>query len=47
MAAAESALKRNASTLAVLPIGRLVAADGYLARLRANGYAVEAPDPES
>ncbi|WP_166774556.1 TraB/GumN family protein [Xanthomonas sp. CFBP 8151] len=40
---ATAALQRNRSTFAVLPISRLTAADGYLARLQALGYAVEAP----
>ncbi|KER82288.1 polysaccharide biosynthesis protein GumN [Xanthomonas arboricola pv. celebensis] len=40
---ATTALQRNRSTFAVLPISRLTAADGYLARLQALGYAVEAP----
>lgn len=43
LAAAEDALARNASTLALLPIGELTGADGRLAQLRAKGYAVEDP----
>jgi hypothetical protein len=42
--AADAALTRNTVTLASLPIARLVAADGYLARLKARGYAVQEPD---
>lgn len=38
-----AALQRNRSTFAVLPISRLTAPDGYLARLQALGYEVEAP----
>ncbi|MBB5864869.1 TraB/GumN family protein [Xanthomonas sp. 3058] len=40
---ATTALQRNRSTFAVLPISRMTAADGYLARLQALGYTVEAP----
>ncbi|WP_246189341.1 TraB/GumN family protein [Pseudoxanthomonas kalamensis] len=40
---AEKALAENHSTFAMLPISRLLAADGYLADLAAKGYAVEAP----
>ena len=43
LAAAEAALKNDAIALAILPIGRLVATDGYLAKLKARGYAVEEP----
>jgi hypothetical protein len=43
MAAAESALARNPSTFATLPIAELLKADGYLAKLQAKGYRVEAP----
>lgn len=43
MAAAEAALARNASTFATLPIAELLKRDGYLARLQAKGYEVEAP----
>jgi uncharacterized protein YbaP (TraB family) len=43
LAAAEAALAKNASTLAVLPIADLTNADGRLAQLRAKGYAVEEP----
>ncbi len=41
--AAESALARNRSTFAMLPIAELLRADGYLAKLQAKGYQVEAP----
>lgn len=43
MDAAESALARNRSTFATLPIAELLKPDGYLAKLRARGYDVEAP----
>lgn len=43
MAAAEASLARNASTFATLPIAELLKPDGYLARLQAKGYEVEAP----
>lgn len=43
LAAADEALARNASTLAVLSIERMLAPDGYLARLKARGYVVQAP----
>jgi len=46
MAAADKALANNSVTLAVLPMGRLVAADGYIARLKAKGYVVREPDAE-
>jgi hypothetical protein len=42
--AASAALARNAVTFARLPITDLLAKDGYLAKLQAKGYAVEAPD---
>jgi hypothetical protein len=43
LAAVDSALKKNKSTFAVLPISQLLAADGWLAKLRAKGYLVEDP----
>lgn len=43
---AEAALARNTSTFAVMPIDQLTREDGWLARLRAKGYAVEAPEDE-
>jgi hypothetical protein len=43
MAAAEAALRDNASTFALLPISELLKPDGYLAKLQARGYEVEAP----
>ena len=41
---AERALRENVTTLAVVPIPELFADDGYLAALRAMGYAVQEPD---
>jgi uncharacterized protein YbaP (TraB family) len=41
--AAESALGRNASTVAVLSTAQILKPDGYVARLRAKGYLVEDP----
>jgi hypothetical protein len=41
---AERALRENESTLAVVPIPELFAADGYLAALRARGYEVIEPE---
>lgn len=43
LAAAEKTLDENAVSLAVLPVSQLFEDDGYLATLRARGYAVEAP----
>ena len=42
--AASAALAKNAVTFARLPINELVAKDGYLAKLKARGYTIEAPD---
>ena len=42
--AAEAALAKNTSTFATLPISQLLKADGYLSRLQAKGYMVEAPE---
>jgi hypothetical protein len=42
--AAKAALARNDSSFAMLPMDRVVDADGFLARLRSQGYRVEAPD---
>ena len=41
---AEAALKNDAVAVAILPIARLVAPDGYLAKLRARGYVVQEPE---
>ena len=42
--AAEAAIKNNKVALAVLPIGRIVSTDGYVAKLRSRGYSVEEPE---
>lgn len=46
MDAAGKALAEHRSTLAMLPMGDLLAPDGYLARLKAQGYTVESPDAQ-
>jgi len=43
LAAVDSALSKNKSTFAVLPIPQLLAPDGWLAKLRARGYSIEDP----
>lgn len=43
LAEAERALAGNASTFATLPIAELLKPNGYLAKLEAKGYVVEAP----
>lgn len=43
LAAAEEALEADEVSLAMLPLGQVIAPDGYLARLRERGYEVEAP----
>ena len=40
---AEQSLGANQTTLAIVPLGKLLRADGYLDRLRAKGYLIEAP----
>jgi TraB family protein len=42
--AASAALEKNAVTFARLPIIDLLAKDGYLVKLKAKGFTVEAPD---
>jgi flavin-binding protein dodecin len=42
-AAAEAALAKNRTTFATLPIAEVLKTDGYLAKLKARGYEVEAP----
>lgn len=42
--AADKALARNRITFSVLPLRHLLDADGLLARLRARGYLIEAPE---
>jgi uncharacterized protein YbaP (TraB family) len=41
--AADAALDKNESSVAVLPIMELLKSEGYLAKLRAKGYAVQEP----
>lgn len=43
LGAAEAALAKNRVTFAVLPMRELLKPDGYIAKLRAKGYAVEEP----
>ena len=43
VAAAEAALARNASTVAVLSIDQILKPDGFVAQLREKGYVVEDP----
>jgi uncharacterized protein YbaP (TraB family) len=40
---AQQALQKNASTVAVVPIKKVLAADGWLAALRARGFEVQEP----
>jgi hypothetical protein len=44
LAAAEKALATNKSTVAMVPLSRLLDPKGYLADLQAKGYVVEQPD---
>lgn len=44
MAAAETALGKNAVTFAMLPLNDLLGQHGYLAKLQQKGYTVIAPD---
>lgn len=44
LAAAEKALATNTSTFAVLHLDRILAADGYIAALKAMGYHVQQPE---
>jgi TraB/PrgY/gumN family len=43
MSAAETALTKNASSFAILPVGQLLREDGFLAKLAAKGYMIEEP----
>lgn len=43
IADAERALGANPTTFAIVPLGKLTRDDGYLARLRAKGYVIDAP----
>ena len=42
---AEHALDKNTQTFAVLPMHELLAPDGYMRSLQADGYIVQAPNP--
>jgi len=44
MDAAEAALVRNRSTVAILSMDQLLSSDGYLAKLKSLGYSVRSPD---
>ncbi len=46
LTSAETALAKNAVTVAVLPIAQLVTPEGYLAKLRQKGYVVTEPETE-
>jgi len=46
LATARASLAKNAQTFAMLPIKELLSADGYLSKLKAEGYQVEAPDAD-
>jgi hypothetical protein len=43
IAEAERALRENETTFAIVPLAKLMRADGYVARLSAKGYVVDAP----
>jgi hypothetical protein len=43
MDAAAKSLGANQTTLAIVPLAKLTRAGGYLERLRARGYSIEAP----
>ncbi len=45
--AADDALAKNRRTLALLPMGELLSPQGYLAKLKAQGYTVEAPNEQN
>ena len=40
---AEKSLAANPTTFAIVPFVKLTRADGYLEKLRARGYLIEAP----
>jgi hypothetical protein len=42
--AAEAAVASNKVSFATLPIGQLTRPDGYLSKLRAHGFQIEAPE---
>jgi len=41
--AAERSLATHQTTFAIVPLAKLTRDDGYLSRLRARGYLIEAP----
>jgi hypothetical protein len=41
--AAGNSLAKNETTFAIVPLGKLTRAGGYLELLRARGYVIEAP----
>jgi hypothetical protein len=43
MDAAAKSLAANETTLAIVPLAKLTRAGGYLERLRARGYSIDAP----
>ena len=43
MQEAEAALKRNRTTVAVVPLENMLGPNGYAAKLRAKGYEVSNP----
>jgi len=43
VAEAERALRENETTFAIVPLTKLLREDGYIARLRAKGYVIDAP----
>jgi hypothetical protein len=44
VAEAERALRDNETTFAIVPLGKLMSDDGYVARLRARGYVIDVPE---
>ncbi|MFK2878308.1 TraB/GumN family protein [Rhodanobacter hydrolyticus] len=46
VAAARDALTKNDTSFAMLPMDELMATDGYLAKLAAQGYTVESPEQQ-
>lgn len=47
LGAAQAALEKNNVTFAAVPLGTLLGANGYLARLEARGYTIIAPDEDT
>ncbi|WP_266170492.1 TraB/GumN family protein [Dyella subtropica] len=46
LAAARSALARNTQTFAVLPMSQVLSPDGFVAKLKAEGYSVQSPEEQ-